>query len=311
MDGTTDKGRVLVTGATGLVGTALIRALVHRGYHVHALSRNKRESGQPEVRFFQWDVPEGRLEEDCLEGVRAIIHLAGENIAALPWSNRRKKQLRDSRIQSILILYDALKRRGRQDVESVISASASGYYGDKGEEWLTEDKPAANDFLGQTCRDWEAAVQRGAGLGLRTVSLRSGVVLSPQGGIFPKVAGFVKKRLAMVPGTGRQWMPWIHLDDVVSMYLFALEHNGIHGVYNMTAPQPVRFASFVRTVADTVKHAVWLPHAPRFVLKAVMGEMSELLLSSTRMSAEKIQNAGFPFRYPTWEGAAKALSSSL
>src|SRR5690606_10732074 len=143
-----------------------------------------------------------KVDKSCLNGVCAIIHLAGENIAALPWSNTRKDLLRDSRIQPILMLYELLRQRKDHEVTTVISASASGYYGNRGNERITEDKPPALDFLGNTCKDWERTVGEGGALGLRTVSLRSGVILSAQGGMFAKFAGLVKKGLGTVPGTG-------------------------------------------------------------------------------------------------------------
>ncbi len=313
MDNMAKKGRILLTGATGLVGGALMSALTNRGYAVNALSRKKQDSElpDPDVRFFQWDVVANKIDKACLDGVNAIIHLAGENIAALPWSNKRKRLIRDSRIQPILLLYDLLRQHTGHEVMTVVSASASGYYGDRGDEWMTEDKPAASDFLGQTCRDWELTVGKGRALGLRTVSLRSGVILSGRGGIFPKFAGFIRKGLGTVPGTGRQWIPWIHIEDAVAMYIFALEHNGIHGVYNMNAPAQVTFSQFVQSIAKKLKKPIWLPNIPQFLLKAVMGQMSEMLLSSTRMSAEKIQNAGFQFRYPEIKAAVESLTPGL
>jgi len=311
MANTAKKGRILLTGATGLVGRALMAALTNRGYGVNALSRNKQHSMLPDVRFFQWDVFANNIDRGCLDGVTAVIHLAGENIAALPWSNKRKRLIRDSRIQSILLLYELIREQKEHGVAAIVSASASGYYGNRGNEWMTEDKPPAADFLGQTCGDWEHAVGEGRKLGLRTVSLRSGVVLSADGGIFPKFADFIKKGLGTVPGTGRQWMPWIHVTDAVTMYIFALEHNGIHGIYNMAAPADITFSQFVRTIAEELKKNLWLPNIPQFVLKAVMGQMSEMLLSSTRMSAEKIQNAGFQFRYPEIKAAIGSLTPGL
>lgn len=305
------KGRILLTGATGLVGKALMTALTNKGYAINALSRNKQPAALPDIRFFQWDVFANKIDKACLDGVHAIIHLAGENIAALPWSNKRKRLIRDSRTQSMSLLYDLLREQKEHEVTTVISASASGYYGNQGNEWMTEDKPPAADFLGQTCRDWEHTVGEGRELGLRTVSLRSGVILSARSGIFPKFAGFIKKGLGTVPGTGKQWMPWIHLMDAVDMYIFALEHNGIHGAYNMASPVPVTFSQFVLTIAEALKKPLWLPNIPPFLLKAIMGQMSEMLFSSTRMSAEKIQNAGFQFRFPELKDAIRALNPPL
>ena len=303
------KERVLVTGASGLVGRALVAALVGRGYPVNALSRQKRQAELPNVRFYQWDVPTGEIDSACLEGVGTIVHLAGENIAALPWSNNRKRAILESRTQSIALLYNVLgEQRNRQEgVRTVVSASATGYYNDRGDEWMSEDKAAAADFLGQTCLEWERAVRRGEELGLRTVSLRSGVVLSGEGGVYDRFAGLVKKGLGVVPGKGTQWMPWIHIDDVVAMYIFALEHQGLRGVYNMAAPEQITFSTFVRTIASQYGRRLWLPRVPDFLLKAVLGQMSEMLLSSTRVAVDKIRNAGFTFTYPNIKGAIEAI----
>ncbi|MGK6351243.1 TIGR01777 family oxidoreductase [Parapedobacter sp. DT-150] len=298
--------RVLVTGASGLIGRALMPVLVERGYFVNALSRTKRVSDLSGVQFFEWDVSADQVDPACLDGVTAIIHLAGENIGALPWSNKRKQLILASRTEPIELLYRLLKQQAAPPVKAVISASATGYYNDRGDEWMTEDKPPANDFLGQTCAAWERAVSRGRDMGLRTVSLRSGVVLSAEGGIYRKFADLIKRGLGIVPGTGNQWMPWIHIDDVVSLYLFALEHNGIHGVYNMSAPEQISFSTFVRAIAKQQGRS-WLPKVPAFMLKTILGQMSELLLSSTRVSTEKIRNTGFQFSYPTFEGALEAI----
>lgn len=296
---------VLVTGASGLVGEALVKVLANQGYFVKALSRDDRQQS-PFANFFKWDVSEGKIDEDCVTGVDAIIHLAGENIASLPWSKRRKKVILESRTRSIAMLYELLEKHPHQ-VKVVVSASATGYYSHRGDEVMTEDKLPARDFLGQTCLEWERAVAEGKRLGLRVVSLRSGTVLASAGGIYNKLAKAIKMRLGAVPGTGKQWMPWIHIDDVVAMYIFAMEHNGIQGVYNMTASQQINFSTFVHTIAQHVDKSIWLPHIPEFALKAVLGQMSELMLSSTRVSADKIRNAGFLFKYPEIDRAIASL----
>ncbi len=302
------KERVLVTGASGLVGRALVAALVGHGYPVNALSRQKRHADLPNVRFYGWNIPTGEIDAACLEGVGSIVHLAGENIAALPWSNHRKRAILESRTRSIGLLYDVLgKRLNSHGVKTVVSASATGYYNDRGDELMSEDKAPAADFLGQTCMEWERAVNRGEEFGLRTVSLRSGVVLAGEGGVYDRFARLVKKGLGVVPGKGTQWMPWIHIDDAIAIYIFALEHQGIRGVYNMVAPQQITFSTFVRTIANQQGRRLWLPRVPGFLLKTILGQMSEMLLSSTRVSVEKIRNAGFSFIYPEINGAIQAI----
>ncbi|SEL06533.1 TIGR01777 family oxidoreductase [Parapedobacter koreensis] len=303
--------RVLVTGATGLVGQALIDALVNRSYSVNVLSRRTQHTDLPGVRFYGWDVSAGKVDADCMDGVGAIIHLAGENIAALPWSNKRKQAILESRTQTIALLYDLIQQKNMSQVKAVISASASGYYGDRGDEWMSEDKTPATGFLGQTCLEWERAVAKGRDLGIRTVSLRSGVVLSADGGIYRKFANFINKGIGAVPGTGKQWLPWIHIDDVVAMYIFALEHHGVQGAYNMAAPEPVTFAAFLHAIAKHLGKPMWLPNVPAFMLRAILGQMSEMLLDSTRVSAEKIRNSGFQFNYPELQGAVSAIRGKL
>ncbi len=300
--------RVLVTGASGLVGRTLIPALVARGHSVHALSRSETRHGQPGVTFFVWDVDTGHIDPRCLDGVGAIVHLAGENIAARPWSDRRKRALVESRTKSIALLYEVLEKRNH-GVQTVVSASASGYYEPNVDAWMSEDRPPADNFLGQTGYAWERAVAQGQRLGVRTVSMRSGVVLANEGGLYPKFAGMVKRGLGSAPGSGDQWLPWIHVDDAVAGYLFALEHHGVSGVYNMAAPGQVPFRQFLQAIAHHYGKPLWLPNIPRVLLKAMLGQLSELLVDGTRMSVEKLRNAGFRFKYPEIGGAVAALAS--
>lgn len=301
--------RVLVTGASGLVGRALVQTLVARGYSVHALSRSDIQPTLPGVAFFTWDVAAGYADPRCLDGVAAIIHLAGENIAARPWSDRRKQALVESRTHSIALLYELMEKQQAREIRTVVSASASGYYEPNTDNWMTEDQLPADSFLGHTSVAWERAVAQGSRLGLRTVSLRSGVVLASEHGLYPKFAALVARGLGVVPGSGKQWLPWIHIDDVVAGYLFALEHPGLSGVYNMAAPDQVPFRLFLQAVATHYGKPLWLPNIPGFLLKAVLGQLSELVLDGTRMSVEKIRNAGFQYKYPDIESAVAALAA--
>jgi len=300
--------RILMTGATGLIGQALTDALLEQGDEVHALSRISRRADRPGLRYFQWDVAAGRIDADCFDGVEAIVHLAGENIATKPWSSRRKQAILESRTQSIALLYRTLNDRPSHTVRTVISASASGYYADAGDEAMTEDRLPAPGFLGQTCAAWERAVSDGRELGLRTVSLRSGVILSDRDGFYAKLAALIRRGVAIIPGSGRQWLPWIHIDDAVAAYRYALEHNGMQGVYNMVAPGAVTFEAFIRELARR-RGARIVIHVPAIVLKTVLGQLSESLLTGARLSADKLRNAGFEFRYPHLHGALAALTT--
>ncbi len=294
--------RVLITGGSGLVGSHLCRELASRGYGVHVLTRATDKADEGPARYFTWDVEKGRMDPACLEGVAYVIHLAGENIGALPWSNRRKTAIVDSRIDSIAILYRHMETTPNQ-VQAVISASATGYYGDQGAEVLAEDHPPKDGFLGETCVRWEKAVRDGERLGLRTVSLRSGVVLAPSGGMYGKVRYMARTGLGVVFGNGQQYLPWIHIDDAVQAYIHAMESPAMSGAYNLVAPEQVTFADFTKQLAAFFGKTVWTPPIPVFMLKIVMGQMSQLLLDSTRASANKLLKSGFSFRYPTLKSA--------
>lgn len=303
------KKCVLLTGAGGLVGKRLTEDLISKGYHIHALTRSGGMEDMPAVRYFKWDVAKGEIDDSCIDGVDAIIHLAGENISSLPWSPKRRKEILESRTQSIGLIYDLLRGKAHQ-VKTVVSASATGYYNDRGDEVMTEDKPHAHDFLGRTCVAWEEAVAKGKDFGLRAVSLRSGLVLSTEGGMYPTLRKVINMGAGTVMGTGQQWISWIHLTDAVAAYLFALENDEMEGAYNMVAPEQVRFKTFIHNIALQLGKRIWLPHVPAFFLRAVLGKMSELILSSTRASSEKLLQAGFVFQYPTLEAALKQFEPS-
>lgn len=302
-----DKKGILITGASGLVGSALCLELVAEGYDVRALSRSGRSDSMG-VHYFKWDPEKRQIDPHCLDGVSAIVHLAGEGIAALPWSRRRRQQILDSRVQSIQLIYDLIRTAGEHTVRTVVSASATGYYSDRGDELMTEEKPPAQDFLGSTCVQWEKAVDRGGELGIRTVSLRSGIVLSAKGGALPRMAAPIRLGLGARIGSGKQWVPWICLTDAVRAYIHALKQERMEGAYNMVAPQQVTNEMLTRAIAARLKKPLWLPGIPAALLKGVMGQMSRMLLASTKVSVDKLSETGFEFRYPTIE---KALEQTL
>ena len=257
------------------------------------------------AKTFYWDVAKREIDGDCIDNVDMIIHLAGEGIADKRWTSERKKAITESRTESIRLIYDLLKKK-KNNVKSIISASAIGYYSDRGDELLTEDSNPGDDFLANCCAKWEAAADEGVQLGLKVVKFRTGVVLD-KGGALAKMAAPIKWCAGSPLGSGKQWIPWIHIQDVIDMYLFAIENENINGVYNMVAPNPVTNKQLTKAIAKQLHRPLWLPNVPAFVLKLLLGEMSAIALGSTRVSAQKIEDAGFKFRYPYIAEALKEI----
>jgi uncharacterized protein (TIGR01777 family) len=297
---------ILITGASGLIGTALTGSLLRKGYYVHHLSR-RNKADNTKVKTFKWNVYKNEIDENCIKGVDAIIHLAGEGIADKRWTNKRKLQIVESRTASINMLYGLLKKMDHQ-VKAVISASAIGYYGDRGADLLDEMSPHGNDFLARVCVQWEKAVDEGMALGLRVVKLRTGIVLDRNDAALRKMALPIKYGFGASLGSGEQWVSWIHLTDTVRMYLFALE-NELEGVFNMTAPGPVTNKELTKAIAERLHRPLWLPNVPEFVLRIILGEMSEAVLGSARVSPGKIESAGFEFKFPELKGALQDIYS--
>lgn len=294
---------LLLTGGSGLLGNELTRALLEKGYTVSHLSRKPGKI--PGVKTFLWDIHKGTIDEHCIQGVDIIIHLAGAGIADERWTDQRKKELIESRTMSVKLIYDLLKGKSHQ-VKRIVSASATGYYSDRGDELLTEASTPAHDFLGECCIAWEKAVDEGTGLGLDVLKFRTGVVLTDEGGALPKLATPVKLGVGSPLGNGRQWIPWIHHTDVTAMYLHGITHN-LTGVYNMVAPNPVTNMQLTKAVAKQLKKPLWAPRVPAFLLKLLLGEMATVVLGSTRVSAGKIEQAAFVFKYPDIELALKEI----
>jgi uncharacterized protein (TIGR01777 family) len=294
---------ILITGGTGLIGRTLTRQLLAQGYLVSHLSR--KPGNDPNVKTFLWDVQNGEIDERCIDGINIVIHLAGAGIADERWSDVRKKELIDSRTKSIGLIYRLLGQKEHK-VNAVISASAIGYYSDRGDQLLTEDSAPNTDFMGKCCVEWEAAVDEGRKLGLRVLKFRTGVVLD-NGGALKQMALPVKLYVGSPLGSGKQWIPWIHWRDVVDMYLLAIENESLTGVYNMVSPNPVTNEELTKAVARQLHKPLWAPKVPAFFLKLLMGEMSTIVLGSTKVSAQKIQDAGFRFKYPDIAPALKQI----
>jgi uncharacterized protein len=295
---------ILLTGGTGLIGKHLTHLLLDQGYTVSHLSRSKGKDVR--VKTYLWDVNKGKIDEACVDGVDIIVHLAGTNVAGKRWTDERKKDILESRTKSIALIYDLLKKKNHS-VQAVISASGSGYYGDRGNELLTENSTSGNDFLAEVCKEWEVAVDQGAELGLRIVKFRTGVVLDKKGGALPQLAAPVKWCVGSPLGDGEQWVPWIHWHDVVKLYLYAIMHSKLDGVYNMAAPNPVTNKQFVKAVAKQLHRPLWAPNVPAFMIKLLFGEMSAMVLGSTKASSKNIIDHGFKFDFTKIEDALKEI----
>jgi uncharacterized protein (TIGR01777 family) len=292
--------RILVSGSTGFLGTALIEALEREGHTIVRLVRP--DTGQPvvcsaRVQSVLWDPVDGQFGEAAAEGSDALVHLAGASIADGRWNAARKNVLRSSRIEATRHLIGALSKL-KQPPRVIVASSASGFYGDRGDETLTESSAPGNDFLAALCRDWEAEVARGSEFGARVVMLRFGIILAAHGGALPRMALPFKMGAGGRLGSGRQWMSWLTLAEAVAMIRFALTNSGLAGPTNAAAPNPVQNAEFTRILAKTLHRPALFP-APAFALRLALGEMADaLLLISQRMKPSKLQQTGYRFAQP-------------
>jgi uncharacterized protein (TIGR01777 family) len=292
--------KVLVSGSTGLIGQALIPLLVESGHEVTRLVRGRAKPAQTEV---QWDPVAGTLAHQGLEGLDAVVHLAGENVAGR-WTKAKKARIRESRVNGTRLVAEALTRLD-QPPRVLVSASAIGYYGDRGEEVLTEQSTPGLAFLSDVCQQWEAAAELAARAGIRVVSLRIGFVLSRQGGGLAQMLTPFKLGLGGRIGSGRQYMSWIAIDDLVSIMLFALTHEDLKGPVNAVAPNPVTNLVFTKTLGRVLHRPTIFP-VPAFAARLAFGQMAdELLLASARVEPAALLKAGYQFRFHTLEPALR------
>ncbi|SOD17930.1 TIGR01777 family oxidoreductase [Pedobacter xixiisoli] len=295
---------ILIAGATGLVGEQLISKLLADGHQISILAR---KAFQKEgVKVFLWDVYQQTIDNQALEGIDTIINLTGEGIADKPWTAERKQQIIDSRVKSAELIFRAIKETNAT-VESYISASAVGIYGDREDEVLDEESLNGTGFMADCCIAWEKAADQFITLGIRVVKVRIGIVLSEKGGALASMEKPVNYFVGAGLGTGKQWMPWIHIDDLVNIFVHAVADKNMFDAYNATAPSPVTNQTFTKTLGKVLRRPIWPFNVPKFVLKAILGEMSILPLISTNTSAQKMLNTGFQFRYLNLEEALKAI----
>ena len=298
--------KILITGASGLIGSRLTEMLIEHGHHVAHLGRTKKEGA---VKSYVWNIEENQVEAGALEDIDTIIHLAGAGVADKPWTKARKREILESRTHSTRLLFDTLTN-GKHTVRSFISASAVGYYGfERNDEVFTENSPPGNDFLATVVKQWENEVDAIQTLGIRVVKIRVGIVLSEKAGVLKEIMKPVKFYIGAPLGSGDQYISWIHLDDLCNIFICAVENPVLRGPYNATAPAPVTNRQLTQTIARSLHKPLLFPAVPSFALKLFLGEMAGIVLNGSQVSSEKIRQAGFQFRFTTVGDAVNALTS--
>jgi uncharacterized protein (TIGR01777 family) len=296
---------ILISGGTGLIGKHLCKKLKDKGYSVAILSRASRPN--IDIPTYACNFDKSEIDNKAIEAADYIIHLAGANIGEKRWTNKRKQLIIDSRVKSGQLIFHNIKER-KNKLKAFISASAIGYYGTQTTDIIfSENEPPANDFLGEVCRQWEKSADSFETLGIRTVKIRTGVVLTKERGALAKMITPVKFGIGSAIGNGRQYLPWIHIDDLCGIYIKAIEDTQMKGAYNAVAPDHKTNRDFTLTLARVLKRPFWFPNIPATAMKLIFGKMSEMLLQGSRVSSDKIRAAGYKFIFPDLEGALKNL----
>jgi uncharacterized protein (TIGR01777 family) len=296
--------KILIAGGTGLLGTRLSEMLIDSGYEVAHLSRTPDKYAR--YKTFKWDAGKGTIDENAIRHADYIINLAGNSVSGEKWSMARKKEILNSRIQTTNLLCQYLEKVPNR-VKGFIGSSAVGIYGNSGDRLMMEESTYGSDFLAEVCKHWEHASWQIHTLGIRTVIFRIGIVLSNKGGALPQIAKPIKMLAGSPLGSGKQYMSWIHIDDLCRLYIKAIEDRQMEGVYNAVSPNPATNEELTRTLAKVMHKPLVFPNVPAFGLKLMLGEMSEIVLNSARVSATKVLQTGFTFEYSHVQEALESL----
>ena len=298
--------KVLITGATGLIGTELVSLLLQNGISVNYLTTSKNKIvNELNYNGFYWSPEQGIIDENCLMGVDSIINLAGANISKR-WTNSYKQEIIESRLLSSALLFKAIKNNPNQ-VKQIVSASGTSIYPNSDKVIYDENSTQVNNsFLGNVVVKWEESVDKFTSLGLKVCKLRTGIVLSTKGGALVEMLKTIKIGLGSSFGSGKQIQTWIHIHDIASLYYFAIKNN-LDGVYNAVSPNPVSNVELTFTIAKVLKKPLFMPNIPKFIMKLILGEMHELLFENRNLSAKKIIDKGFVFKYKTIDEALKNI----
>lgn len=296
---------ILVTGGSGLIGGTLVPMLRDAGHQVRIIGRSANR--RSDVPCFNWDIGRMTMDGTALEGVTHIIHLAGAGIADGRWTPARKEEIITSRVMPMKLLADTLAQRG-QHLEAFITASGIGYYGAVTSDHVFEEEDApSDDFLGKTCQLWEDAVQLFDNIAAREARIRTGIVLDAKGGALPKLTMPASYGLAASLGSGAQWMPWIHIEDICRIYLKAVEDSTIRGAFNAVAPEHATQKQLLVEISAAIRKPFFLPGVPSLALKLVMGDLARMLTEGSRVSSQKLLDAGFVFNHPELKPALRVL----
>jgi len=294
---------ILVTGGTGLIGKKLCDLLRKKGYKVAVLSRN--QNIKPNT--YYWNTDTWYVDAKAIIEADYIIHLAGAGIADERWTEERKRILINSRVNTANLIFEKVKELN-PNLKGFIAASGIGYYGaTTSEKIYNENDAPREDFISDICKVWEKASTQFNTINIRTVILRTGVVFSSNGGALEKLSKPIKLGVGAALGNGKQYVPWIHEDDLCDMYIEAIENREFNGIYNAVAPEHISNKSLTKNIAEKLKKPLWLPNIPAFFLKLILGEMAVIILQGSRISSEKIASTGFKFKFPTLEIALKDL----
>ncbi|MCB9251320.1 MAG: TIGR01777 family protein [Flavobacteriales bacterium] len=297
---------ILISGGTGMIGKKLGSMLADKGHQIRILSRTPRPNQIPPQ--FEWNPGTGYVNPEAIKNCDCVLHLAGINIAGSRWTPKRKKQIIQSRIKTAEILFNSIKSKGIA-LDSFISASAIGYYGALSSEHIyMENDPPANDFLGETCLLWEQSADHFGVIAKRVVKLRIGVVLDRFQGAFPKFDLQTKLFLGTALGTGKQYIPWIHIEDLCRIFIAAVENRDLSGPFNAVASEHVSNERFIKTLSEVNHRPFWRLNVPSFFLKLIFGEMSVMFLKGSRVSNEKILKTGFKFKFTKLKDALLNLT---
>jgi uncharacterized protein (TIGR01777 family) len=300
--------KIIITGATGFIGSRLCRELHKKNYSLIVFSRNAASAKSElflDAEFVNWDYHNPAEWEEYIEGTYAVIHLAGESLASKRWTEKQKRKIIESREISTRCIIEAIGKADKKP-ETFICASAIGFYGNAGDAILTENSPNGKDFLSDVCFRWEKEAEEAEKFGVRRVSIRTGLALSPEGGAFKKLLLPYKLFAGGPLGSGKQWLSWLHIKDLIQIYIFALENAAVKGAINATSPNPVTNKELANSLGK-ILHRPSFFRVPEFVLKMVLGEMSETVLSSQKVYPERLSLLGYKFLYPEITRALKDL----